>query len=78
MIVHLGMNVTKRTIAVIALAAAAVMSASTIANADTPDSQPRSTNLVYPYSATYPPGVLPLAAAVPAVALLGINPLGVL
>ncbi|AZQ35327.1 hypothetical protein EJ357_19035 [Streptomyces cyaneochromogenes] len=68
---------TKRTIAVIALAAAAVMSASTLANADTPDSQPRSINLVYPYSATYPPGVLPLAAA-PAAALLGVAPFGIL
>ncbi|SDM79904.1 hypothetical protein SAMN04487981_102605 [Streptomyces sp. cf386] len=78
MIVHLGMNVTKRTIAVIALAGAAVMSAAALAGADTPSTQPASTNLVYPYSATYPPGVLPLAAAVPAVALLGINPLGAL
>ncbi|KUL32519.1 PhrC/PhrF family phosphatase-inhibitory pheromone [Streptomyces regalis] len=73
------MNVTKRTLAVIALAAAAVMSATTVANADTRDSQPpqTSTNLVYPYSAAYPPGVLPLAAA-PAVAILGLAPFGVL
>lgn len=78
MIVHLGMNVTKRTIAVIALAGAAVMSAATLANADTPAPQPAAMNLVYPYSSTYPAGVLPLAAAVPAVALLGVNPLGVL
>ncbi|WP_128431452.1 hypothetical protein [Streptomyces cyaneus] len=68
------MNVTKRTLAVIALAGAAVLSATTVASADTRDAretQPAqtSTNLVYPYSAAYPPGILPLAAA-PAAALL--------
>jgi hypothetical protein len=74
------MNATKRTLAVIALTGAAVMSAVTVAGADTRDSQPpqTSTNLVYPYSAAYPPGVLPLAAA-PAAALLGfVSPFGVL
>ncbi|MDO0914242.1 hypothetical protein QQM39_26455 [Streptomyces sp. DT2A-34] len=56
------------------------MSAATLATADTRDSQPpqTSTNLVYPYSAAYPPGVLPLAAA-PAAAILGfVSPFGVL
>ncbi|MFJ8534314.1 hypothetical protein [Streptomyces sp. NPDC093591] len=77
------MNATKRTLAVIALAGAAVMSVTAVANADTRDSkspQPpqTSTNLVYPYSAAYPPGVLPLAAA-PAAAILGfVSPFGVL
>lgn len=80
MIVHSGMNVTKRTLAVIALTGAAAMSAPALAHADARDPKPAqtSTNLVYPYYTTYPPGVLPMAAAVPAIALLGVNPLGVL
>ncbi|MFI6008445.1 hypothetical protein ACIBAG_06400 [Streptomyces sp. NPDC051243] len=85
MIVHQVMNVTKRTIAVVALAGAAVMSTSALASADVstiadskaPTSPPTHMSLVYPYSAAYPPGILPLAAA-PAVALLGVAPLGVL
>lgn len=68
------MNVTKRTLAVIALAGAAVLSATTVAGAETRDTQPArtSTNLVYPYSAAYPPGILPLAAAPAAAILFGV------
>ncbi|MBT2420634.1 hypothetical protein J7F01_22560 [Streptomyces sp. ISL-22] len=73
------MNLTKRTLAVIALAGAAVMSASTVAAADARDATPQRTQyLVYPYAGAYPPGVIPLAVAAPTSALLGINPFGVL
>lgn len=72
------MNVTKRTLAVIALAGAAALSTSALAHADTLDPQPSrsATYLVYP-SGTYPPGLLPFAAAVPTAALLGVNPFSV-
>ncbi|MFI7410802.1 hypothetical protein ACIBU0_19280 [Streptomyces sp. NPDC049627] len=72
------MNVTKRTLAVVALAAAA-LSTSAVAHADTLDPKPQKSvsYLVYPYQGTYPPGLLPFAAAVPTAALLGVNPFSV-
>ncbi|MDC0773986.1 hypothetical protein [Streptomyces sp. HD] len=73
------MNVMKRTIAVIALAGAALVSTSAIATADTLDPQPqKATYLVYPYPGPYAPGIVPFAAAVPTTALLGVNPFRIL
>ncbi|MGI5376062.1 hypothetical protein ACQEV2_17770 [Streptomyces sp. CA-251387] len=55
------------------------MSTSAVAGADTLDPQPQKSisYLVYPSQGTYPPGILPFAAAVPTAALLGVNPFSV-